>query len=100
MNDSNDCYNAGNFVVCMNLNKVLSYEKLILVKNSYSCYCYTLSGISKQPEFFRIHNKNDNIKVQDVINHLVDINYMPCNHTFLESIHQVTNVQFELFWGS
>lgn len=98
-----DSVKAGNFIVCMNkseLQKVLSDHPFIILKQSYDCYCYTLSGISKQPDFFRIHNRTGKIRIHDVVDQLVEIDFMPCNHKFLETINKMTDVQFEIFWGS
>ena len=95
---------GANFTISMDkkeLNKILSTEKRIVIKQDFNCYCFDGCCNEERPKtrFFVI--RNDIMSVENVIDELIkqDCNTY-CDHHFLEFFDKKTEVRFEMIYGS
>jgi hypothetical protein len=80
------------------LDHLLTDKKQIFISNVKDCYCWDDINTPKQ-QFFEI--KGEKLTYKYVLNELIRLNFNPeCNHTFLESIDKVTDIQYRLWMGS
>ena len=90
------------FTICMDnkeLKEILTTEKVIIVKQDFSCSCFNEELIRPKTRFFTI--KNDIMSVENVIDELIKQDCKAdCNHSFLEFFEKKTDVQFDIFFGS
>jgi Na+-transporting NADH:ubiquinone oxidoreductase subunit NqrF len=81
------------------LDTVITAQTNIVIKQSYTCYCY--EDCKKKPDFFYICGENMTNKfiIQELIEQGLEIE---CNHCFLEGFDKTENseCQFELGTGS
>ena len=101
----NNRFPDANFTICLKpdeLKEKISDEKQIVIKQTFSCYCYDTkyTGVDRpQPKFFVI--TNDNMTVENVIDELIRQNMTAdCNHQFFEGFYQATDAQYEMRFGS
>ena len=81
------------------LDCVLSQERSIFIKDTFTCYCYDDGAVPSR--YIEIINRNGNITIRDVMQSLNDISFKrDCNHVFLEGFTQKTPIQYEMYFGS
>lgn len=81
------------------LDAVISTEPVIVLKQTYHCYCYDLEP--RTTDYIPIVNDGSGITYRAIFTQLDQLGYDPqCNHRFLEGITQITAVQYELCFGS
>jgi hypothetical protein len=85
------------------LDEVVTEETSIVVKNTYSCYCY--DDCKKNTDFFHItcnpcEKMTNKFIIQELINQ--NLNLQECNHRFLEGFIKSKNsdCQLEIVVGS
>jgi hypothetical protein len=93
--------NAG-FSICFSLkdlDEILSNEPIIIIKNTFKCYCY--SEFPKDSEYYII--KGGKLTYSFIIKELIRQGlYLECNHRFLEGFWKTptSDVQYVLMTGS
>jgi hypothetical protein len=89
-------------ICCINskdIHNVVSYEKTIILKNTYTCYCY--DGNYKPSDYIIIKSKNGKITYHDIFYQLEQQNFETgCNHNFLEGLNKISNCEYEMLFGS
>ena len=90
-----------NFHICIDskdLDKVISTNTDIIIKNKYNCYCYC--NHNRPNDYFHIRSDLPHT-YKSIIKELIKQDFEPfCNHIFLESINKVNDCTYELFMGS
>lgn len=90
---------SAKFDICIDEDKVLSTQPMVILKLEHKCYCY--DEAPRNNIFLKVNNKNGSIKTSDLIAAMVEYDYDPmCNHIFLEKFEKDTEVQFTAFFGS
>ena len=84
------------------LHEVVTDNKEVVIKNTYSCYCY--DDCNRNTDYFYITAKNgckmtNKFIIQELINQGLSLD---CNHRFLEGFMKSKNsdCQFEIVVGS
>ncbi len=90
------------FEVAINIkemDKLLTDKNYIIVKNTYSCYCY--DNCKKNTDYFYI--TGENMTYRYVIEQLIEKGLkLECNHHYLEGFYKTegSDCQFEIWVGS
>ena len=81
------------------MDNLVTDKKFIIVKNTYSCYCY--DDCKKNTDYFYIRGENMTYKY--VIEQLIEQGLeLDCNHIYLEGLYKTkdSDCQFEILTGS
>ena len=102
-------FTGANFTISMDkkeLNKILSTEKIIIIKQDFNCYCFDgycecCNEEIERPKTKYFVIKNDIMSVENVIDELIKQDCKTyCNHNFLEFFDKQTDIQFGMSFGS
>lgn len=95
-------FSNAQFEVAINIeemDKLFTDKNYIIVKNTYSCYCY--DDCKKNTDYFYI--KGENMTYRYVIEQLIEKGLkLECNHHYLEGFYKTegSDCQFEILVGS
>ena len=79
------------------LDVIVSTEPVIMIKNTYNCYCY--NGCTKKTEWYSI--RGSSITNKYILNELIRQGLeLECNHRYIEFFHKISECQFEIATGS
>jgi hypothetical protein len=98
----NNIFPNAQFEVAINiteLNKLISDKQFIIVKNTYSCFCY--DNCKKNTDYFYIQGQN--MTYRYVIEQLIYQGLqLDCDHRYLEGFYKKddSDCQFEMWTGS
>jgi len=85
-------------IPCNRLDDIISEKEDIIIKNTYTCYCY--SDISRPPDYFHIRSDTPHTN-KTIIKELIKQKFNPeCNHRYLEQIYNTGDITYEIFMGS
>ena len=92
----NEMFSDAKFNVSIDIDElddVLSTEKTIVVKQTFTCHCY--SNCNKHPSFYIIRGETMSQKyvIQELINQKFKIE---CDHQFIEGFDKLNETQFEV----
>tara|TARA_R110000823_G_scaffold27400_5_gene79808 strand:+ start:336 stop:872 length:537 start_codon:yes stop_codon:yes gene_type:complete len=85
-------------IPCHELDNVISEKKDIIIKNTYTCYCY--SEAPRPPDYFHIRSDTPHTN-KTILKELMKQNFDPkCNHRFIEGIYKSGDITYEMYMGS
>lgn len=75
------------------LDDVVTNEPVIMVKQTYTCHCYT--NCNRQTEWYSI--RGSNITNKYILNELIKQGLkLECDHQFIEFFHKISECQYEI----
>jgi hypothetical protein len=98
----NNMFPTAQFEVAISIeeiDKLITDKQFIIVKNTYSCFCY--DNCKKNTDYFYIRGQN--ITYRYVIEQLIEQGLqLDCDHHYLEGVYKTkgSECQFEICTGS